>query len=100
MPDAMDRWLCRKPDVHSFWCIPLPAPGTEQISGESFFVPGKGYGLSLGAVVIAGGGSGLYFHADALRNRQLALRACLSSALTHRGTRGSILLCSLFGWWL
>lgn len=37
----------------------------------AFFFPGKGYSLSLGAVVIAGGGSGLNFHADALRSRSL-----------------------------
>lgn len=48
------------------------------------FFPGKGYSLSLGAVVIAGGGSGLNFRADALRSRQLALPACLSGALTCR----------------
>lgn len=60
--------------------------GARGISGESFFFfPGKGYSLSLGAVVIAGGGSGLNFHADALRSRRLALPACLSGALTRRG---------------
>lgn len=48
-----------------------------------FFFPGKGYSLSLGTVVIAGGGSGLNFHADALRSRQLVLQACVSGALTR-----------------
>lgn len=43
----------------------------QESSRESFFFPGKGYSLSLGAVVIAGGGSGLNFHADALRSRRL-----------------------------
>lgn len=33
-------------------------------------LPGKGYSLRLGAAAIAGGGSGLNFHADALRSRQ------------------------------
>lgn len=40
------------------------------IQPGELFIPGKGYSLSLGAVVIAGGGSGLNFHADALRSRR------------------------------
>ena len=52
--------------------------------GRAFFFPGKGYSLSLGAVVIAGGGSGLHFHADALRSRRLALHACLSGGARAR----------------
>lgn len=46
----------------------VPVAGIQP--GEVFF-PGKGYSLSLGAVVIAGGGSGPNFHADALRSRRL-----------------------------
>lgn len=36
----------------------------------ALLLPGKGYSLCLGAAAIAGGGSGLNFHADALRSRQ------------------------------
>lgn len=60
--------------------------------GELFF-PGKGYSLSLGAVVIAGGGSGLNFHADALRSRRLEhVRAVPLPTEDQR----QVLLCSLF----
>lgn len=46
---------------------------TSQGLGKSvgiLLLPGKGYSLRLGAAAIAGGGSGLNFHADALRSRQ------------------------------
>lgn len=51
------------------------AQGPGRSMGELFFVPGEGYSLSLRAVVIAGGGSGLNFLTDALRSRQLVLQA-------------------------
>lgn len=51
------------------------APGPGRSMGELFFVPGEGYSLSLRAVIIAGGGSGLNFLTDALRSRQLVLQA-------------------------
>lgn len=60
------------------WCLRAAEAGGDpsttflgpSTSVGSAAFPRKGYSLCLGAAVIAGGGSGLHFHADALRSRR------------------------------